>query len=269
VTFKPWLWQNTTLAVKEYLQHSTTILLPVGSTEQHGPALPLGTDALAAIHIAEDAGVRESILVAPPIWYGFAPQHMGGHGTVSVRGETLIALVDDVLMSLVAHGFSKIVIINGHRQANIPPLQIASANARVRTGAYVGILDPLFIALSTYREAVADGLAGIAHADGTEVAHMLHLENDLVDIDRIPGPDGAAPEHAGLPFGVTDPLSLDDRAIHVALPDEVSSQPHYLGSPDWGTAERGKTLHEGILARVQDYLRQVQALPEPMLHTPR
>ena len=66
-----WLYDLTWEDVKEYLERKTTIILPAGSTEQHGPHLPLVTDAMVGIRLAEDAAKQTGILVAPPLWFGW------------------------------------------------------------------------------------------------------------------------------------------------------------------------------------------------------
>ncbi len=110
--------------VELYLQEKDIILVPVGSVEQHSPYGLIGTDFIAAEHIARQAGEAMDILVAPTLCYGVSPHHMSFPGTVSLSPDTLIALVGDVVSSLVAHGFRKIILINGHG-GNIAPIQVA------------------------------------------------------------------------------------------------------------------------------------------------
>jgi creatinine amidohydrolase len=110
--------------VELYLQEKDLILVPVGSVEQHSPYGLIGTDFITAEHIARQAGAAMDILVAPTLCYGVSPHHMFFPGTVSLSPDTLIALVYDVVRSLVTHGFRKIILINGHG-GNIAPIQVA------------------------------------------------------------------------------------------------------------------------------------------------
>jgi len=100
--------------IEQYLSYSRTIILPVGSTEQHGPTGLLGTDSFCPEHIADVVGQRLDILVAPTLHFGQAQQHMAFPGTMSVRPLTYIMLVRDLVQSLVRHGFERFYIINGH-----------------------------------------------------------------------------------------------------------------------------------------------------------
>ena len=122
--------------VADYLKDADTVLVPCGATEQHGSHLPVGVDAMTAIAVADDVSSRTGVLVTPPMWFGWSPHHMGFAGTVSLRPETLTALAEDVATSLLHHGFRRVIFINGHRLANLPPLSIASTRVRNRTGAW-------------------------------------------------------------------------------------------------------------------------------------
>ncbi len=100
--------------VENYLSGSRLVLVPVGSTEQHGPNGLIGTDAICAETIARRAGERLGALVAPTINYGMSLHHMAFPGTVSLRPETLIAVIRDCVTSLYAHGFREFLFVNGH-----------------------------------------------------------------------------------------------------------------------------------------------------------
>ncbi len=103
-------WQE----VEERLADSTGIILPIGSTEQHGPNGLIGTDALCAEVIAREVGEREDALVAPTISVGMAQHHMDFTGSMTLRPTTLIAVLRDMVQSLARHGFTRFYFINGH-----------------------------------------------------------------------------------------------------------------------------------------------------------
>lgn len=93
---------------------SDIVILPVGSTEQHGPHLPLGTDALIAEGIAKMVGERLKADVAPVLSYGLSEHHMEFRGTMTVTPPNYVHFIMDLLDALARHGYSKIVVINGH-----------------------------------------------------------------------------------------------------------------------------------------------------------
>ena len=123
--------------VESYLKEKDIILVPVGSVEQHSPYGLLGTDFITAEHIARQTGEAMGILVAPTLCYGVSPHHMAFAGTVTLSPDTLMAVVCDVARSLVAHGFRRILFVNGHG-GNIAPIQVALV--RLKTEGTPGIL---------------------------------------------------------------------------------------------------------------------------------
>jgi creatinine amidohydrolase len=113
-------WQE----VEAYLQQSGGIILPIGSTEQHGPTGLIGTDAICAEAIARGVGEATQAIVGPTINVGMALHHTAFPGTISLRPSTLIMLVKDYVTSLTKVGFSKFYFINGHG-GNIATLKAA------------------------------------------------------------------------------------------------------------------------------------------------
>jgi len=114
--------QMTWGEVATYLKRSGGIILPVGSTEQHGPMGLIGTDTLCAEAIAMAAGEKANVIVAPPIAYTPAPFNMGFPGTISLSVETFKEVVFEVLSRLQEQGFGHIYILNGHG-ANLEPIK--------------------------------------------------------------------------------------------------------------------------------------------------
>ncbi len=117
--------------VEEYLKEKDIILVPTGSVEQHSPYGLIGTDFIAAEAVARRVSEAMQILVAPTVKYGVSPHHMAFGGTVSLKPDTMIMLISDIIESLVAHGFRRIVFINGHG-GNINSIKIAMERLKAR-----------------------------------------------------------------------------------------------------------------------------------------
>jgi creatinine amidohydrolase len=103
-------WQE----VESYLGRSQGIIMPIGSTEQHGPNGLIGTDAICAEVIAKAVVEGAEAMVGPTIGVGMAIHHMGFAGSMTVRPSTLIAVIRDYVLSLARHGFRRFFFLNGH-----------------------------------------------------------------------------------------------------------------------------------------------------------
>ncbi len=112
--------------VADYLKKDQRIILPIGSTEQHGPDAITGIDHITATGIAYAVSELSGILCAPPLNYGMAMHHLGFPGTMAIRPTTYINLICDLISSLKRHGFKKLIVINGHG-GNKGPFQNALA----------------------------------------------------------------------------------------------------------------------------------------------
>ncbi len=245
MTGKHWLQELTWEEIRDHLQHDDVVLLPVGSTEQHGTHLPLGTDSLTAIGLAADVAMATGALAAPPLWYGWSPHHLAYPGTITLVPEHLAAVVVDIGTSLAYHGFGRLVIINGHREANLAPLKIAQTRLVNETGQAVVIVDPYHFGAEVGMRIRASEPGGVGHADELETGHLLHLRPELVDM-------GKAVRNMPLErrFFSSDPYVPGDRVVAASSIEgyRARTTPYGTsGDPLPATAEKGKLYHETMV----------------------
>lgn len=123
-------WQD----VEAYLATSKGLIVPIGSTEQHGPNGPIGTDVICPEQVALGVGAADGVLVAPSIAFGMAQHHLAFPGTMSLKPATLLLVLKDLIGSLAGHGFEKIYFLNGHG-GNIATVTAAFSEVYAETGA--------------------------------------------------------------------------------------------------------------------------------------
>ena len=157
-------------------------VLPVGSTEQHGPHAPLGTDTLTAEAVAE-AGVDAvdgEVVVAPPIPVGVAEEHRHFAGTLWVREDTFRSYVRETVESLAAHGWTRVVVVNGHG-GNVAPLRECCGRL-TRDGTAYAVPFTWFDAVD-YDE--LDTEVGMGHGGPIETSLLRRVHPGLVDEDAF------------------------------------------------------------------------------------
>src|SRR4029079_7540979 len=90
------------------------LILPIGAVEQHGRQIGVGCDYLIAECVANETGKQANVMVAPPLAYGMSLHHMKFVGTLSFRPVTLMLVLEDLFRSMYAHGFRRVLVVNGH-----------------------------------------------------------------------------------------------------------------------------------------------------------
>lgn len=187
------------VAYRQRIEAGAIVILPTGATEQHGPHLPMGTDAMLATAIAEAVAHEIGALVAPALPFGYKSQpKMGGGnhfcGTTSLDADTLAQVLRDVLKELARHGVRRLVLINGHYENMM--FTIEGVDLALRELRYDGIADLEVLRLEywdftrpeTLAKIFPDGFPGFAleHAAVMETSLMLHFHPDLVDLEALP-----------------------------------------------------------------------------------
>jgi creatinine amidohydrolase len=172
------------------------VFLPVGALEQHGPHLPLGTDALLATAIAAGAAAAVGGMVAPALAYGYKsqPKCGGGQhfcGTTSLDAATLIAQVRDTVREFARHGVQRLVLVNGHYENQWFMIEGIDLALREHGASKLRVMRLEYWDFCTEETLAAifpDGFPGFAleHAAVIETSMMLHCHPELVRIDLIP-----------------------------------------------------------------------------------
>ncbi|AXH34777.1 creatininase family protein [Humibacter sp. BT305] len=275
--FRSWnLSHLSYVDIREYLTVKDTVLVPMASTEQHGPHLPLATDTITAVEISERISEEIGVLHTPPIWAGYSPQHMygvgEGRGTITLRSSTLLAVMNDVARSLIHHGFNRIVFVNGHG-SNVKVVDPVLRQLRYQTGALIAFVKP-------YMERYEGILAGLMenppeetpgwHSSELETSQDLAWNPDLVRMER------ASDTRAHIPDFLPKAFSKDD-----GMPDAEFEGYQYftfpmdhhefvengiIGNPMRATAEKGHEAFRRLSEHVARGILELEKVPVTVHH---
>ena len=160
-----------------------TVIVPTGSTEQHGPHGPLLTDVLIPQEVARRIAPQVGALVAPTINYALSYPHVGFTGVVHIRIPTFMSLIEDLCLSFAAIGFKRIVFLNGHYD-NTYAIAYACATAadRLPDGAHAFPLN-YWDGMTPEEAAEFFDMANGLHANRAETSAVLAIDPALVDMD--------------------------------------------------------------------------------------
>ncbi|WP_432564237.1 creatininase family protein [Kineococcus sp. SYSU DK003] len=222
-------------------------IVPVGATEQHGPHLGLNVDAAIAHHVALGVSALTGVPVVPPVVYGVSGSHGGLPGTLTVRPETMVMLLEDVLESLYANGVRQFVLLNAHTW-NAGPMEVAADKLRVR---HDDVRVRCIFYVTAYPGSQVDGRVtygrGLMHANYFETSLMLHIDPQVVHMDRA--------------------VSLEDRdTFWDYRTDQVSASGVWGRDVEQATAEHGAAEAERCIRTTAEVVAAAVAEPWP---TPR
>ncbi|MBL8258359.1 MAG: mycofactocin biosynthesis peptidyl-dipeptidase MftE [Candidatus Competibacteraceae bacterium] len=236
-------WPQVARAVAEGV---TTVILPLGATEQHGPHLPLGTDTVRARALAEGLAERLPVLVAPALPIGCSDEHGGFAGLLSLEAETLAAVIADCARRMADWGATRLVVLSAHG-GNGRALALAEARLRRELPELaLWIPDAATVCGDAVRAvAAADGIAVEAvglHAGEGETSELLHLCPEQVRMqEAVPGYTGDMEE------GLSRLVQAGTRALNA---DGV------VGDPRSADAGRGQRYLSAQVARYESALAE-------------
>jgi creatinine amidohydrolase len=233
--------------VEKWLEDRDGIVIPIGSTEQHGPTGLIGTDAICPETIA--GGLSEQgVLVGPTLSIGMAQHHLSFPGSITLRPATLMAVIRDVVESLTVQGFRRFVFLNGHG-GNIATVGAAFADLYADaslSGRESGLRLELFNWFQGTRvkrlSAELFGDAEGSHATPSEVSLTWYAHPDRVRGDRL------------------DPEQAPDGEIRDAADYRSTFADGRIGSnPGLASVEHGERLYRAAVEDAMERWREVTA----------
>ncbi len=229
------------------------VLLPTGSTEQHGPHLPLDVDTFLTESVCLEVGRRASdrVLILPPVAYGLNLHHMDFPGTIHIEPDVFIAFGLNITKSVAYHGFTKILIVNGHG-SNGPLVDLIARKTVLETDSLCGTVSYFSLAMEAFQK-IRD-TSVIAHADEFETSLYLHLAPERVRKDKIGKGDDVMGKYVSSDSTSNYPVRFHDiwgRWTQVGVHGDATA----------ATAEKGKIIFEAAVSGLMDVVDEWRNWP--------
>ena len=250
--------------VEDLLTRTDMVLMPVGSLEQHGPHLPIGTDFLNGLERAKLVAQQTDVLVAPILFVGNAPYHLGFPGTVSLPAETIQQVYFEAARSLMRHGFRRFLILNSHGGNRVISQYIAdrinheTEGIAVELGAAARPFRQETPEESSSEDPVFDRHGGVG-----ETSSSLYLIPDLVDLASARTATLTMPEH--LERMVPEVVDGDPTALLVFLAENLKAEETGKGTSTREVTDTGvwsvRDLEASSLERGAAGMRKLSSTP--------
>lgn len=249
-------WEQLTSPKLDAVDRNTPVVLNIGAIEQHGPHLPLVTDALIGRHFTDriDAELGDKVLILPQISVCCSRHHMMFAGTLTVRHETFLAYITDMLGAVAAHGFRNIVIFNSHG-GNL-------AIGQVVLESFGNDHPEVELFMLTWWRIAADELAKIQETEFGGVGHACEFETSLVQM--------IAPELVEIDAAV-DQLPIHDfhwaaadllnagRAAHHRNMHQLSNGTGVSGCPSKASPGKGQAISDVVTSAALAMLEDIRS----------
>jgi len=236
--------------VAEQLKKTDVIMIPMGSNEKHGAHVVLGTDTFTTMGVVKVAAELAKVMYSPIIPVGYSPHHMGevnqGSGTVTLSGNTYRAVVYDLAMSMIYHGFNKIVFVS-HHGSNSKVIDDVLRKIRYETGCFVcwykTPTERNYSIVGGIMEGPPEETPGW-HAGELETSTVWAWDETLIDMDKAKQDRTHAPRYMGPKFskkdGSGDVSFMGSENIWVPMEHHEYSDTATIGKPFRGSKEKGQ-----------------------------
>ena len=248
-----YLGKMTTAQAKEAFKNDPIIVIPVGSTEQHGTQSALGTDYMVPSYLADHIEDVDNVIVAPTVPYGVCPYHLSFEGSINIGYEGLYLVLHGIMDSLMQHGVRRFVVLNGHG-GNTPSIDRAALEVYHKGGVYASVDWWSLVAQ------LDDRFQG-GHGDVLETSAMMAIDPESVHLE-LGKPINAQNPTSEMKAAYIQAVNFKGGTVRLVRDTKEIAPSGWFGpfDPKDSSAELGQAALDLAVDYIREFLEEVKKI---------
>ena len=248
-----YLGKMTTAQAKEAFKNDPIIVIPVGSTEQHGTQSALGTDYMVPSYLADHIEDVDNVIVAPTVPYGVCPYHLSFEGSINIGYEGLYLVLHGIMDSLMQHGVRRFVVLNGHG-GNTPSIDRAALEVYHKGGVCASVDWWSLVAQ------LDDRIQG-GHGDVLETSAMMAIDPKSVHLE-LGKPINAQNPTSEMKAAYIQAVNFKGGTVRLVRDTKEIAPSGWFGpfDPKDSSAELGQAALDLAVNYIREFLEEVKKI---------
>ena len=248
-----YLGKMTTAQAKEAFKNDPIIVIPVGSTEQHGTPSALGTDYMVPSYLADHIEDVDNVIVAPTVPYGVCPYHLSFEGSINIGYEGLYLVLHGIMDSLMQHGVRRFVVLNGHG-GNTPSIDRAALEVYHKGGVCASVDWWSLVAQ------LDDRFQG-GHGDVLETSAMMAIDPESVHLE-LGKPINAQNPTSEMKAAYIQAVNFKGGTVRLVRDTKEIAPSGWFGpfDPKDSSAELGQAALDLAVNYIREFLEEVKKI---------
>jgi creatinine amidohydrolase len=247
-------WQE----IREAQKQNPVVLIPAGTIETQGPYTYVGLEYVVPQRLAEEVARRTNALVVPAMPFGYSALFQDFPGTITLRPEVVRGVYEDVVRSIVKHGFDHLMFLAMH-VPNQPMMEHVAHKVRDELGVLIAWINPGRLAPAIMKEISPNYDAARGHGADPGLSLAKYLEPDVLDLSRVV-PNEVSQDFLGLPVAGVTP-TFRGFPVNMALRlQDISPHSGGYGNPAYASAEQGEVIFRRMVEHVGALVEKFAAM---------
>jgi len=247
-------WNRLSSPQLDTLDRALPVILPTGSTEQHGPHLPMGTDLMVVDHLCSliDQAIEKEVLILPSLSVTCSKHHMDFPGSLTLSHETHAASALEILESVRSHGFKNFLLFNSHGGNTAINTVIMEQFGNHNPDCHVASANWYTVAAESLAEIRESPPGGVGHAGEFETSLMMVITPDLVDTSSLP----ERGNNSTFPWSEADLLKGSKAKLHRTMKQMTDNG--VFGDPGYASVDKAHRIEQAVLEHIVPLIKDLK-----------